>query len=131
MQLTIDSIKNAGGFSGAPVKREIEWSFEGETVRADVWVRPMSYHTAVTDVATYQSGGDIVACRLAACVCHEDGSPVFQVSDITGINEEGEPIMVKNEDGKKVERGPLNKELSDALMTLVSEVSGLGKTKTT
>jgi len=34
-------------------------------------------------------------------------------------------------DGKDVERGPLNKEMADALMGLVGEVSGLGKKTTT
>lgn len=128
MQLTVDSLKKSGGFAGGPVKREVEWVNNGETVKAEVWIRPMSYHTAVKDISSYQSGSDIIAHRLALCICHEDGSPVFQVSDITGYDDEGKPIKVK-ENGKMVERGPLNKELSDALMVLVSEVSGLGKTK--
>lgn len=128
MQLTVESLKKSGGFAGGPVKREVEWVNNGETVKAEVWIRPMSYHTAVKDISSYQSGADIIAHRLALCICHEDGSPVFQVSDITGYDDEGKPIKVK-ENGKMVERGPLNKELSDALMVLVSEVSGLGKTK--
>lgn len=142
MQLTVDYLSKAGGFTGGPVKRQVTYHGvinpeaveKGEPpefgdVVADVWIRPMSYHTAVKDVSAYQSGADIVAHRLAACVCHEDGSPVFQVSDITGVNDDGEPVMVKGPDGNLIERGPLNKTISDALMTLVSEVSGLGKTK--
>lgn len=128
MQLTVDILKKSGGFAGGPVKREVEWVNNGETVKAEVWIRPMSYHTAVKDISSYKSGADIIAHRLALCILHEDGSPVFQVSDITGYDDEGKPIKVK-ENGKMVERGPLNKELSDALMVLVSEVSGLGKTK--
>lgn len=128
MQLTVDSLRKSGGFAGGPVKREVEWQHNGETVSADVWIRPMSYHTAVNDLSAYQSGADIIAHRLALCVCHEDGSPVFRVSDITGVNDDGTPVMIKR-DGGIEEQGPLNKELTDALMVLVSEVSGLGKTK--
>jgi len=130
MDLTLDNLSKTGGFTGGPVKREVEWQFDGETVKADVWIRPMSYHTAVKDVAAYNAGSDLVAHRLALCICHEDGSPVFLSSDITGIDDEGVPIMIKV-DGKDVERGPLNKEMADALMGLVGEVSGLGKKTTT
>lgn len=126
MQLTVDSLNKSGGFAGGPVKKEVEWEHNGEMVKADVWIRPMSYHTAVKDISAYQSGADIIAHRLALCVCHEDGSPVFQYSDITGYKEDDTLVMVK-EAGGMVERGPLNKQLADALMVLVSEVSGLGK----
>lgn len=129
MELTLDALKSAGGFAGGLVKKKVEWHHEGEPVTFDVWIRPMSYHTAVGDIAAVKSNGDIIAHRLAASVCHEDGSPVFLVSDITGINADGTPIMTKDADGKPVERGPLNRELADALMVLVSEVSGLGKRK--
>lgn len=128
MQLTVDSLNKAGGFTGGPVKKQVEWEFNGEMVKADVWIRPMSYHTAVKDISAYRTGSDIIAQRLAMCVCHKDGSPVFLVSDITGYNDDGTPVMVKDGD-KDVERGPLSVSLSDALMALVSEVSGLGKTK--
>lgn len=126
MEFTVESLKKAGGFAGGLVKREVEWEFNGEIVKADVWIRPMSYHTAVKDILAINEGVDLTANRLAMCVCHEDGSPVFQVSDITGLDKDGKPIMVK-EKGKMVERGPLNKDISDALMTHVSEVSGLVK----
>lgn len=128
MQLTVENLRTAGGFTGGPVKRTVSWEFNGETVEAEVWVRPMSYQTAVKDIAAYRNGGDVIAYRIAACICHEDGSPVFQLSDITGFNEDGTPVMVK-QDGEEVERGPLNKDLADALMMVVSEVSGLGKQK--
>lgn len=126
MQLTIDALSKKGGFVGAPVKKQVEWVKDGETFKFDVYVRPMNYHTAVKDVENMRSGADIVASRIAYCICHEDGSPVFRVSDITGIDEEGNPIMVK-EKGKLVERGPLCKALTDSLLVLISEVSGLGK----
>lgn len=128
MDLTLDVLKKQGGFAGGPVKREVEWIHEGEKVSATVWIRPMSYRTAVKDLTAVAKGGDVVAYRLALCVCHEDGAPIFDVSDITGLDENGLPVMVKDDEGNEVERGPLNRELADALMLLVSEVSGLGKT---
>lgn len=129
MDFTLDVLREQGGFTGGPVKREVEWIHNGEKVNATVWIRPMSYRTAVKDLTAISKGGDVVAHRLAMCVCHEDGSPVFQVSDITGLDENGFPVKVKDDAGKEVERGPLNRELADALMLLVSEVSELGKTR--
>ena len=129
MKLTVDALNKSGGFTGGPVKKHVNWMNEGDELTADVWIRPMSYHTAVKDLSAFQDGGDIVAQRIALCVCDEDGAPVFQVSDITGYDKDGKPIKVKGDDGKMIERGPLNKELADALMLLVSEVSGLGKSK--
>lgn len=128
MELTLDVLKDQGGFTGGPVEREVEWIHNGEEVKATVWIRPMSYRTAVKDLTAISKGADVVAHRIAMCVCHSDGSPVFQVSDITGLDENGFPVKVKDADGNEVERGPLNRELADALMLLVSEVSGLGKT---
>lgn len=125
MRLDLDAVSNAGGFSGAPVKREIEW----KDMVFDVYVRRLSYHSAVSDVRTIASNGDIAASRIAACIVDEHGKPIFTVSDITGINEDGSPVMVKNEKGKMVERGSLDAELAMALMTVISEVNGLGKTR--
>ena len=125
--LTLDVLQTRGGFTGGPVRREVQWTHEGEEVSATVWIRPMSYRTASRDLTTLSKGGDLIAHRLALCVCHEDGTPVFRVSDITGLDENGYPITVKDDDGNEVERGPINRELADALMLLVSEVSGLGK----
>lgn len=129
MKLTLESLREVGAFTGGPVRRDVEWIQNGEKVSAEVYVRPMSYQTAVRDITTVKGGGDIIAQRIAGCVCHEDGSPVFLVSDITGIGADGNPIMIKGDDGVLVERGPINKNLAEALILLVSEVSGLGKTK--
>lgn len=129
MQLTLDAVNKKGGFVGGPVKRVVEWTHEGEKVEAEVWVRPMSYHTAMADVQAWQEGKDIKAARIAGCICHEDGSPVFRVCDITGIDDDGNPVMYKNEEGKKVPRGCLSAELTNNLFNLISEVSGLGKSQ--
>lgn len=122
--LSVESLKKTGGFTGGAVKREVVWEIDGEEFNAGVYIRPMSYHTATSDVAAMSGGGDVIAGRLSRCVCDEDGAPVFQVSDITGLDSDGMPIAV---DGK--EQGPLNASLASALMVLVGEVSGLGKTK--
>lgn len=127
MQLTLESLREKSGFSGGLVKRQVEWEHEGETVKADVYIRPMSYHTAVADIASLRDGVDVVAQRIATCVCHSDGSPVFRVSDITGVNPDGTPVMVKR-GNKMEEQGALSKSLADSLILLVGEVSGLGKT---
>jgi|SRR5688572_5671591 len=128
MKLTLESLREVGAFTGGPVRRDVEWVQNGKTLKAEVYIRPMSYHTAVKDIITANGGGDILAQRIAGCVCHEDGSPAFRVSDITGIGADGKPIMIE-ENGELKERGPFNKSLSDALIMLVGEVSGLGKTK--
>lgn len=128
MKLTLESLREVGAFTGGPVRRDVEWIQNGEKVSAEVYIRPMSYQTAVRDIATVNGGGDVIAQRIAGCVCHEDGSPVFLVSDITGIGADGNPIMTKV-DGVLVERGPINKSLAEALIMLVGEVSGMGKTK--
>lgn len=127
MKLTLETITKSGGFVGGIVKRDVEWEQDGEVVKAETYVRPMSYHTAVQDLRSVEKNIDLTAQRIAMCICHEDGSPVFQISDITGIDAEGKPIKVKGEDGKLAERGPLNRNLTNALLALIGEVSGLGK----
>lgn len=129
MKLSLDTLSQVGAFTGGPVRRNVEWTQDGEKVSAEVYIRPMSYQTAVEDIKTASVGGDIIAKRIAGCVCREDGSPVFlSVSDITGIGEDGSPIMIEV-DGVVQPRGPINKSLTDALIMLVGEVSGLGKRK--
>lgn len=131
MQLSMDALSKNGGFAGGPVKRRVEWYDHNtkERVNADIWVRPLSFYTVMQD-AESDAKQSLVARRIAASICDEDGAPIFRVADITGINDDGTPIMVKDENGKKVERGPLNKELTDNLLAAIAEVSGLGKTET-
>lgn len=127
MQLSVDVIKQSGSFTGGPVKRFVEWTVNGETFKADVFVRRLSYHTLTGDVSASQHGYDLVASRIASSICHEDGSPVFMASDITGLDDEGRPIMVKDDEGNDVERGPICKSLTDALIEVINDVNGLGK----
>ncbi len=126
--LTVDKIRECGGYTGGPVQKEIKWSKGGDDFEAFVYIRPMSYHTAVQDILPGESRQMRVARRLAACICDDEGVPLFTMSDITGLDDQGKPIKIKDpESGKMVERGPLSVELSTALMEALAEVTGLGK----
>lgn len=128
MKLNLETLTQVGAFTGGVVRREIEWLQNGEMVRAEVWVRPLSYQTATADINSMRVGDGPWPRRVAVCICHEDGSPVFQLSDITGIGDDGKPVMTVNSEGKEVERGGLCQALFDALVMLIVEVSNLGKT---
>ncbi|WP_130834341.1 phage tail assembly chaperone family protein, TAC [[Erwinia] mediterraneensis] len=113
MKLTLDSLKKAGAFTGRPVEKEISWKQGGEEFTATVYIRPMGYHTATSDVLAYGGKVDGVAGRIAASVCDENGKPVFTPADITG---EADP-----------ERGSLDGALTIALLVAIQEVNDLGK----
>lgn len=114
MQLSIDSLKQMGAFTGAPVEREITWKQGEDELTATVYVRPLSYLSARADLAALTGKADGVAGRIAACICDPEGKPVFTAADITG---EADP-----------ERGPLDGNLTMALLAVIGEVNGLGKT---
>lgn len=114
MKLTLDNLKQAGAFTGAPVEREITWKQGDQELTATVYVRPLSYKSAVSDLMAGKGDRDPVAGRIAACICDENGNPVFTAEDITG---EADP-----------ERGPLDGNLTVALLAVIGEVTGLGKT---
>lgn len=115
MQLTLENLKAAGAFTGAPVERQISWKQGGEDISATVYVRPLSYKSAVNDIKAVSGNTEAIAGRIAACICDVDGKPVFTVEDITG---EADP-----------ERGPLDGNLTMALLVVIAEVNGLGKPK--
>lgn len=114
MTLSIDSLKAMGAFTGAPVEREITWKQGDQELTATVYVRPLSYLSAKSDLTAVGGKRDPVAGRIAACICDVDGKPVFTPEDITG---EADP-----------ERGPLDGSLTMALLTAIAEVNSLGKT---
>lgn len=115
MKLTLDNLKQAGAFTGAPVEREITWKQGDKELTATVYVRPLSYRSAVSDLMAGKGDRDPVAGRIAACICDEAGKPVFLPEDITG---DADP-----------ERGPLDGNLTVALLAVIGEVTGLGKAK--
>lgn len=114
MQLSIESLKEKGAFTGAPVEKEITWKQGEDEFTATVFVRKLSYHSAVSDIMAAR-GGDGVAGRIAVSICDAEGRPVFAPGDITG---EGNP-----------DRGALNDNLTMALLAVIGEVNGLGKKK--
>lgn len=115
VKLSVDKLKELGSFAGAPVEKEIEWSQGDEKFKAKTFIRKLSYRTAVADIHSFGSG-DLVAGRIAACICDENGKPVFEVGDITG---DSDPA-----------RGPMNHNLTIALLDAIAEVNNfLGKPK--
>lgn len=113
MKLSIDSLKQAGAFTGRPVEKEITWTQGAQDFTATVYIRPLGYHTAMTDVMAANGRLDGVAGRIAASICDEEGKPVFTPADITG---EADP-----------ERGALDGALTIALLVAIQEVNDLGK----
>lgn len=115
MRLGIDTLQEAGAFAGAPVEKEITWDQDGAKMTATAFVRKMSYRSAVSDIRVGADNEHLIAGRIAACICDEQGNPVFTVGDITG---DANP-----------ERGPLNHNLTVALLVAIGEVNSLGKSK--
>lgn len=116
MKLTIDNLKSVGAFTGSPVEREVKWTKGGEELVATVYVRPLSYSSAVSDLRALAGKGDGLAGRIAASICDENGNPVFTPEDITGEAD--------------AERGPLDGNLTMALLGVIAEVNSAGKTTT-
>lgn len=152
MQLTIDSLRAGGGFTGPPVKRQIHWERDGETITVDVYVRRLSFHAAVSDARSAVGTGDVAVGRIVHSICDASGKPVFTAPDITGINADGTPVLVLDERGDPIqafdeatgellfgdddnpiwlEQGPLDGALTIALLNVIGEVNSLGKQRPT
>ncbi|GAB3099684.1 phage tail protein [Aestuariicella hydrocarbonica] len=115
MNLTLETLHQSGAFTGAPVKKDIEW-MQGETpLKGVVYVRRLSYVSVVEDFKAKAGAQDAVAGRMAASICDADGKPIFTAADITG---DADPT-----------RGPLDPNLTMAFLAVIGEVNGLGKTK--
>ncbi len=115
MNLSIESLKKTGSFTGAPIKKQIKWTQGEKELKADVYVRPLSYQSTVSHLSAINGKSDPVAGRIAASICDADGKAVFTVEDITG---EADP-----------KRGPLDGNLTMALLALIAEVNNMGKMK--
>lgn len=115
MILSIESLNDLGAFTGAPVQRVIKWRQGDRELEATVYIRPLGYRAAVSDLAAATGKVDPVAGRIAASICDADGKPVFTPGDITG---EADP-----------ERGALDGNLTVALLVAIGEVNGAGKMK--
>lgn len=113
MKLSIQTLKEAGAFTGRPVEKTVTWKQNGEELTATVYVRPLGYQAAVSDVLAVGGKQDGIAGRIAASIVDEEGSPVFTVADITGDADQ--------------ERGALDGALTMALLGVIAEVNQLGK----
>jgi hypothetical protein len=151
MNLNLETLKQTGAFTGAPVEREITWKQGDDEFTATVYVRALSYHSAVSDVAALAGKRDGIAGRIAACICDQHGKPVFTAQDITDgpvvLDDNGQPVMedgdqLKDDAGKpRVDGngkpilarvpvrtgGALDGNLTMALLTVIAEVSTGGK----
>lgn len=126
MKLNIESLRRAGSFTGRPVEKEISWRQGSDTITATVFVRPLGYQTAVSDVLAAGGKQDSIAGRIAAAICDEEGHPVFTAMDIThGPLDKDE--LAKDPDSTK-RMGALDGNLTVALLTAIHEVNNLGKT---
>lgn len=114
MQLTLDTLKETGAFTGRPVEKEIKWKGrDGQEHIATVFVRPMGYHSTKSDLLASKGKIDPVAGRIVAHICDENGNPVFTEADILGTASE--------------ERGALDGPIVIALLIAIQEVNELGK----
>ncbi len=113
VSLSVAGLQKAGAFTGRPVEKEVRWKQGDEELTATVYVRPLGFQAAVSDVLSATNKHDGVAGRIAASICDESGKAVFTVADITG---EAVP-----------ERGALDGNLSVALLMAIGEVNNLGK----
>ncbi|MBI6884013.1 phage tail assembly chaperone family protein, TAC [Pseudomonas putida] len=128
MKLTLDALKGAGSFTGRPVEKEIKWRQDGTDYTATVYVRPMGYQTAVSDVLSATGRQDSIAGRIAASICDEHGNPVFDSSlDITHGPLDPSELEKDPESTKRL--GSLDGALTVALLFAIQEVNDLGKTK--
>lgn len=125
MSLDLQSLYKQGGFAGAPVRREVTFTVDGEEVTGTVWVRKLSYQSAVGDIKAMQSDGEVAAARIANCIVDEQGNPLYSKHDITGVYDDGSPVM----DDKGNPRGGFVDSLVHALWMAIAEVNDMGKAK--
>jgi hypothetical protein len=112
MDLSLDNLKKSKAFTSRPVEKTIEWKKDGDVHKFTTFVRPLSYQTAIGDIAAHR-GADPLASRIAASICDAEGRAVFTVADITG---EADP-----------EKGALDPDLTNLLLIAIGEVQNVGK----
>lgn len=137
MELNISSLQDSGSFTGRPVEKEIKWKQGDNELSATTFVRKLSYRSVVSDARQY--GKEIIAGRIAACICDKHGVSVFTVEDITGIPSYDDPVdkegddedtkkanaKVREKNKKIIERGPLNHNITLALLGAIREVNSI------
>ncbi|AYN12321.1 phage tail assembly chaperone family protein, TAC [Pseudomonas putida] len=127
MKLTLEALKSAGSFTGRPVEKKIKWRQNGTDFDAIVFVRPLGYQTAVSDVLSFNGKQDSIAGKIAASICDEEGNPVFSSPmDIT--HGPLDPVELAKDPKSTKRLGSLDGSLSVALLFAIQEVNDLGKT---
>lgn len=114
MDLSLELIDQSGGFvKDALVKKEITFTDKnsGKPVKADVYIKKLSYHTIVSEVG---HAGDFLAARIASSVCNKTGKPIFTAEQVSGGSG----------------AGALSADLTSALLNAIGEVNSLGKPST-
>lgn len=106
-------LQNEALYIGKPVKKEIKWMRGDEEITAIIYVKPLSYQSAVGDLTAVANDGDVTAQRIAESVVDENGDTVFTAGDIDGT--------------ANPERGAISSSLTIALLNAIGEVNGLGK----
>ncbi|SDS41869.1 phage tail assembly chaperone family protein, TAC [Pseudomonas prosekii] len=114
MELNIANLKKSKAFTARPVEKQIEWN----GAKFTCFVRPLSYQTAVGDIAAHR-GADPLASRIASSICDAEGRAVFTVADITGE-------AASAEEGAAA-KGALDPDLTNLLLIAIGEVQNPGK----
>lgn len=109
MDLNIASLKAAGAFIAAPLKKEVTWHADGKPQTATVYVLQESFISLTQRWDAQDRGGDLAAQRIASCITDKNGAPVFTVDDVVGGPETG--------------HGPLCAELAIVLLAAIGEVN--------
>lgn len=126
MQLSIQSLTDLSAFTGRPIEKTVEWEQGGKMLKAQVFVRPLGFQTAVNDLLAQHGRLDGVAGRIAASICDAEGTPVFTVKDITHGPIDPKELAKNPETTKRL--GPLDGNLAVALLAVIHQVNDLGKT---
>lgn len=125
MSLSLESLYSSGGFAGPPVKKEISFSAGGQEHSGTVYVRRLSYQSAVGDIRALETDGEIAAARIANCIVDENGEQMYTVHDITGFYDDGKPVL----DAEGNPRGGFVESLLHALWGAIAEVNNMGKSQ--
>jgi hypothetical protein len=110
MEFSIESLKSAGAFVGAPVSREIEWNSDGKTHSATVHIRLSSYDRALKEFDIQREGGDVLVGRIVGGIVDPSGVPVFSAEHI-----QGDPVTGE---------GKMCASLFFALLTAINDANG-------
>jgi len=97
-------------YASAPIPKVIEWENAGESHKATVYFKPLSWYALFGRNEEGQPTADLVAQRLSESLCNEKGEPLYSKADIKG--ETGKPLCM---------------ELSVALVNAFNEAVMAGK----